>query len=117
MRDDERLAYLEGRLEDHFKSLDDLRATTRDLRADMNRQFADVRAEVGQLRADMDRGFADLRAEIDQLRADTDRRFGEVRVEIACLRGDMTRYFTWLVGLQVASLVAIVGALVGTRLQ
>lgn len=74
---EERIAFVEGRQQDHFATLDDLRTTVRDLRADMNRQFADVRSEIRTLSDRVD------------------------------------RQFTWLVGLQVASMVAMLGVLAG----
>jgi hypothetical protein len=36
---EERVAYLEGRLGDHFAAVDDLRVTYREFRADANQQF------------------------------------------------------------------------------
>ena len=61
---DERMAYLEGRLEDHS-------GTVISLRGDMHALRADVQG----------------------------------------LRADISRQFTWLVGIQVAMLVAMIGAI------
>ncbi len=85
---EERLAFVEGRQQDHFTAVDDLRTTVRDFRADTARQFTDVRAEIRDLRT-------------------------ELRGEIAALRTEISRQFTWLVGIQMATLVAMVGALAG----
>ena len=63
---EERLAYLEGRAEDHGSSISDLRADIRDLRSEINRGFAAVDAK-----------------------------------------------FTWVIGVQVTTLVMIGGALLG----
>ena len=38
--------------------------------------------------------------------------FAAVRGEIQALRADVSRHFTWLVGIQIASLIAIVSALI-----
>jgi uncharacterized membrane protein len=53
------------------------------------------------------RGLGDLREQMGHSREQTDRRF-EV------LDQKVDRHFTWLVGIQVAVLVAIVGTLVGS---
>jgi hypothetical protein len=58
---DERVAYLEGRMEDHTALMTDIRGEMRDLRADM-------RAEMRDLRTEMDRRF-------DRIDRKTDRQF------------------------------------------
>ena len=75
---EERVACLEGRMEDHMGAFGDLRA-----------DIAEVRGEIGDLRKQMDRWFDALEQKLD-------------------------RHFTWLVGIQVAVLVAVAGALVGS---
>lgn len=57
---------------------------------------------------------------IDALRAETREEFRAVRSEIADLRADMNRRFdmmdqkfTWFVGTQIATLLAVVGVLAG----
>ena len=57
---EERVAYLEGRMGDHVTAVDDLRATYREFRTDMNRQFGELRSEMEQLRAEMTRQFGDV---------------------------------------------------------
>lgn len=73
---EERVAYLEGRLEDHVTAVDRLRSDGQDLRE-----------AIGQLGERMDRRFDTLDEKVD-------------------------RHFTWLAGIQVATLVAVVSALV-----
>ncbi|MGH9255266.1 MAG: hypothetical protein ACRD3C_11945 [Vicinamibacterales bacterium] len=77
---DERVAYLEGRMEDHTALMGDIRVEMRDLRSEMR----DLRSEV--------------RSEMKDLRAEMDRRFDRV-----------DQKFTWLVGILVGVLLAIVG--------
>jgi hypothetical protein len=110
---EERVAYLEGRLGDHFAAVDDLRVTTRELRADVNRQFGDARTETEQLRAEMTRQFKDAGGETQQLRIDMARQFGDVRVEARRLEDHRHQQFRWLVGIQVTSLIAVGSAVVG----
>jgi hypothetical protein len=90
---EERVAYLEGRLGDHFAAIDDLRSTYREFRADSNRQFGDVRAEVEHSRTGMARQFVELRGQVDDLRGDTARGFDEVRSQVDDLRADAARGF------------------------
>ena len=70
---DERVAYLEGRMEDHTALI------------------ADIRVEMRELRSD-------LRSEMRDLRAEMDRRFDRV-----------DQKFTWLVGMFMALLLALLG--------
>jgi hypothetical protein len=72
---DERVAYLEGRLEDHSGSVTALRD--------------------------------DLRLGIDRL----DNRMDGLEARIDRLDDKVSRYFTWLVGIQIGVLIAVVGAL------
>jgi hypothetical protein len=74
---EERVAYLEGRLEDHVASIGHLRSDTQQLGEN-----------VRVLRERMDQRFDTLDAKVD-------------------------RHFTWVVGIQLALLVSVVGALVG----
>lgn len=92
---EERLASLEARVD----AMADLRTLIADLRGDMNRQFAD-------LRGDMNFQFAEARG-------DMHRRFMEMRGDVKALDQKVDRQFIWLVGTQLALLLAAVGALLG----
>src|SRR5258705_470159 len=100
---EERVAYLEGRMEDHSAGAGELRTDVRELRADTNRQFT-------ELRGDMNQQFTEVRAEMTG-------QFTEVRTEMSQqftdVRSDMSRQFRWLVGIQLAFLVSVVGAVLG----
>lgn len=93
---EERVAYLEGRMEDHTAATADLRTSVREFRTETGRQFDDVRGE-------MNRQFADVRGE-------TNRRFELINEKV-------DRHFTWIVGLQVTSLLAVVSAIAGLYLR
>ena len=82
---EERVAYLEGRFGDHTGAMDDLRNGFGDLR----RSVSELPGEMGELRGEMNRRFEALDQKVD-------------------------RHFTWLVGIQIAVLVSVVGALVGS---
>lgn len=82
---EERVAYLEGRMEDHADAVGQLRGAVKDLREGMDRRFESV-----------------------------DRRFDAVDGRLAALDQKFDRHFTWIVGIQVAILVTIVGTLAGS---
>ena len=79
---DERIAYLEGRFEEHSGNL------------------SMARADFGAVRSDVQ----DLRRHVETL----DQR---ISARIDGLDAKMSRQFTWIVGMQVAMLVAVIGAL------
>jgi len=103
---EERLASLEARVD----AMAGLRTAITDLRDDTNRQFTD-------LRSDMNRQFADVRGDSNRqfidLRGDMNRRFIEMRGDVKALDQKVDRQFIWLVGTQLALLLAVVGALLG----
>jgi hypothetical protein len=77
---DERVAYLEGRTEEHAAAIGEVRADIRELRAEMIRRFEQV-----------DRRFEQI-----------DGRFHHI-----------DNRFNWLLGLQFATLLAVISALLG----
>jgi hypothetical protein len=79
---DERIAYLEGRFEEHSGNVATIRA-----------DFAAVRSDVQEVRRHV--------ATLDQ----------RISSRIETLDTKMSRQFTWIVGIQVAMLIAVIGAL------
>ena len=102
---EERVAYLEGRFGDHAATIDELRTGQTETRTDLRNGLTDVRRELSEFRADTNRRFEEVRSEVGEVRKETNRRF-------EALDGKIDRHFTWLVGIQVAVLVSVVGALV-----
>jgi uncharacterized coiled-coil protein SlyX len=86
---EERLAYLEGQVSEQAHTSVDVREAVRNLEHRMDARFEGV-----------DRRFEAI-----------DRRFDTVDRRIDALDEKVSRQFVWLVGLQVTTLVAIVGAL------
>lgn len=99
-----------------------------DLRSDMSRQFVELRGEMNgrfaDLRGEMYDWLTELRGDVSQrltgLRGDMTRQYADVHVRFTDMDRRFTtpddegdRHFTWLVGTQVALLLAVVGALVG----
>lgn len=92
---EERIATVEAQTDAQTRAMDALRA-------EMREEFRAVRSEIAELRRDMLAGDAALRVAINELRADMNRRFDM-----------MDHKFTWFVGTQVATLLAVVGVLAG----
>ena len=136
---EERVAYLEGRFGDHVGAFDDLRSGLSETRTDVRDGLAGVRGEIGELRAESRNSLAAVRGEIGDQRTESrngltefrqdmnhrfervdhrfervDRRFEAVDGRFVALDQKIDRHFTWLEGIQVAVLVAVVGALVGS---
>src|SRR6185436_2921636 len=81
---EERVAYLEGRFSEHMQTVVALRDDSGLLRTDMNRRFEQI-----------------------------DQRFDRIDGRIESLDAKVDRQFTWLVGLQMATLLAVVAAVLG----
>ncbi|MBI1874929.1 MAG: hypothetical protein HYZ58_13625 [Acidobacteria bacterium] len=94
---EERVAFLEGRVVEHSGALDGVRGAVVSLEQRLDRRFE-------ALEQRMDRRFEDLEQRMD-------RRFEDVDRRIDGLDTKLSRHFTWLVGIQVTMLVAMVAAL------
>jgi uncharacterized coiled-coil protein SlyX len=100
---EERVAYLEGQVSVQTHALGEVREAIRSLEHRMDARFeaVDHRFESIDRRFE----FIDRRFEA------VDRRFDTVDRRIDSLDDKLSRQFVWLVGFQVTTLVAIVGAL------
>ena len=83
---EERVAYLEGQVSDHTHTLVEIRDSIRHLEARTDNRF-------------------------DQLERRLDARFDAIDRRFEIMDEKVARHFTWVVGIQVTTLVAIVGAL------
>jgi tetrahydromethanopterin S-methyltransferase subunit G len=90
---EERVAYLEGKVEEHSRGWGPLAARIDALEEKVDRFRNELSARIGALDRKVDRFREELSARIDAL----DQR--------------MARQFVWLVGIQVTVLLAVVGAL------
>ena len=90
---EERVAYLEGQVSEHSQTLIEIRDSIRHLEQRFDGRFEQ-----------MDRRF-------DQLERRFETRFDVYDRRLEGLDEKVSRHFTWLVGIQVTTLVAIVGAL------
>jgi hypothetical protein len=79
---EERVAYLEGRVEDHYGATAGLRTDIREIRTEISGLRVEIQTEIRELRADMNR----------QLHA-------------------MDTKINWVIGGQLATALAVIGAL------
>jgi uncharacterized coiled-coil protein SlyX len=92
---EERVAYLEGRFGEQGQITDGLRD-----------DIAGVRGEMLRLFQHMDKRFEHM-----------DKRFGHVDRRLDQADAKLDRHFTWIVGVQMASFLAIFGALLSGYLK
>ncbi len=102
---DERVAYLEGRVEEHIRGFGELRDIAFQTDTKVDRFREELSARIDGLDQKVDRFRDELSARIDALDQKVDRLFG-------ALDQKMSRQFLWILGVQVTVLVAVVGALV-----
>lgn len=101
---EERIADLEGQTRLYPPMFSALRDDIRQLRAE-------VRDDIRQLRGEMRADMAQLRGEVGQVRGDMSQLRAEMQQSFCRLDERMSRQFTWMVGVQVTTLLAVVGAL------
>ena len=104
---EERLAYIEGRVEEHSRNVDGIR----DALVSLERR-TDARFDSLERRTDA--RFDDLGRRVDARLDGLQRRLNVMDTKIDLTRDaldqKMSRHFLWLVGIQVTMLVAILGA-------
>lgn len=132
---EERVAYLEGTVGEHTRAFGDLRHGVADVRVgltdsrtDTNQIMTDLRTGLTELRSDMNHRFAqmDLRfAQIDERFvqiegrfAQIDGRFDHIETRFSDIQQQMARRFdqidqrfTWMLGTQLAVLLAVIASL------
>ena len=95
---DERVAALEGRMTEQSQTLE---------------FFRDGIGRIEQRFVAVDQRFTALEQRMDARFAQIDARFVQVDVRFDRLEDKMSRHFLWIVGIQVTTLIAIVGSLIG----
>lgn len=96
---DERVAYLEGRVEEHARNVDGIREALVSLEARMDRRFEAV-----------DRRFESIDHRFESI----EQRLTGVDGRIDSLDAKMSHQFVWLVGIQVTTLASVLGAFAAT---
>jgi prefoldin subunit 5 len=93
---EERVSYLEGKSEDHGRGIQELRDMVSHLDQKMDRRFDAV-----------DRGFES----VDQKFTTLDQKFTALDQKIDRVHQTLDTKISWVVGIQVALLLAVIGAL------
>ncbi len=108
-----RVAYLEGKLEEHSRGFGEIRELLVHLngRVDALDQKMDSRFEALERNFDSRTNGIDTR--INVLDQKVDRFRSELAGQIGSLDHKVSRQFIWSVGIQVAILLSIIGALLG----
>ena len=101
---EERVAYLEGQVSEHTHTMVEIRDSIREL----ERRFD---AGFDQLERRLDARFGQVDTRFEQLERRFETRFDVTDRGFEGLDDKVARHFTWLVGLQVTTLVAILAAL------
>ena len=112
----QRVTSLEERAEAHDTGIGEVRKDIADLRVELRTSVASLHTQISDLRVELRTSVAELRTEIAAVRGDMVHRsdLADLRHEMNDRFLAMDQKFTWLVGIQVAGLVAVVGALVGS---
>jgi len=99
---EERVAYLEGRVEEQSR-----------LGGELREMVFHLDQKVDYLDQKVDRVREELMARIQAIDQKVDRFREELSAQIQALDQKLTRYFIWLVGLSFAVLLAVLAALLG----
>jgi hypothetical protein len=111
---EERVAYLEGQVSEHSHTLVEIRDSIREFERRVTARFDQFEQRFTQFEArftQFEARFTQLDARFDQVERRFETRFDVVERRFEGLDDRVARQFTWLVGIQVTTLVAIVGAL------
>ena len=119
---EERVAYLEGKVEEHSRGLGEIResvmhmdAKLDTIRVELAARIADLDQKVDRFREELSGRIAELdgrmNSRMDALDQKVDRFRDELVGRIDVLDQRMSRQFIWLVGMQMAVLMAVIGAL------
>ena len=111
---EERVAYLEGMLGEHTRGLTELRDMLIHLDSRVSRLDQKLDRRIDALDQKVDRRVDGVDRKLDALDRKVDHFREELSGRIAGLDQRMSRQFLWLLGVQVAVLLAVIGALVGT---
>ncbi|MBI3048473.1 MAG: hypothetical protein HYY76_09175 [Acidobacteria bacterium] len=111
---EERIGNLESQSDRQAAAIADVRTDIADLRLEMRTQIATLRAEMAT-RGDIAAVRADMatRGDLADLRADVGTSIADLRADLRELSRRWDRFFLWLAGTQVATLLAIMGVLAG----
>ncbi len=100
---EERVAYLEGKVEEHSKAWEDLKDMIIHLEGRINALDQKVDRRIDALDVKVERFREELSRRIDSLDQKVDRR-------IDALDQKFSRYFLWIIGIQMSIFLAIIAS-------
>ncbi|RMH32114.1 MAG: hypothetical protein D6690_14785 [Nitrospirae bacterium] len=115
---EERVAYLEGKVEEHSRGFGEIREmlahldrriTALDQKVDLFRE--ELSRRIDALDQKVDRFREELSSRIDALDQKVDRFREELSSRIDALDQKIDRHFVWIIGVQITTLLAIIAAL------
>jgi len=110
---DERVAYLEGKVEEHSHGFAELREMVIHLDQKIDRRLDAVDRRFEALDLRFERLEQRLDQRIDGVAQKVEALDAKIGLGLMRLDDKMSRQFLWILGVQVAVLIAVVGALAG----
>lgn len=101
---EERVAYLEGKVEEHSKGLEDLKHLIINLDQKVDRFREELSSRIDALDQKVGRRIDALDQKVDIFKE-------ELSSRIDALDQKFSRYFLWLIGIQITILLAIIASL------
>lgn len=107
---EERVAFLEGRVDEQVRTGDGIR----DAVSQVEVRLAQLEGRMDRRFEAVDRRFEAVEVRLAQLEERMDRRFEAVDHRFEAVDAKLTRYFVWLAGIQVSTFIALVTAVFAT---
>ncbi|MBI5286445.1 MAG: hypothetical protein HY878_02495 [Deltaproteobacteria bacterium] len=101
---EERVAYLEGKVEEHSRAWDDLK----DMMVHLDQRITFLDQKVDRFRDELSSRINALEEKVDRRIDALDQRLSS---RIDTLDAKLSRYFLWIIGIQVTVLLAVIGVL------
>jgi len=105
---EERVAYLEGKVEEHSKAWEDLKDMIIHLDQKVDRFRDELSSRINTLDQKVDRFRNELSSRIDALDQKVDRFRNELSSRIDALDQKFSRYFLWIIGIQITIFLTII---------
>jgi len=104
---EERVAYLEGKIEEHSQGFGEFR----DMMIHLDQKVDRFREELSARIDHLDTRIDALDQKIDRFREELSARIDRLNARIDALDEKFSRFFLWTIGIQVTVLLAVIGAL------
>lgn len=97
---EERVAYLEGKVEEHSYAWQDLRERITHMEQTLNERFISLENRIDKRFEAIDRRFETI-----------DRRFEAIDRRFEAIDQKFSKYFLWIIGIQVSVLLAVIASM------